>query len=268
MMGSLTFHAADAAVRMLPGRASDALGRMLAQAAFALPLPARSAAIGNLGRLEPAAGRDLSRGRARASFEHFALSLVDFLRLRRLDGAALARAVEVRGAEHLESAERSGRGVIVISAHVGNWEWGAAFLAARRDRLHLVARRHPEAALERFFAVRRARFGVERLDGRSLWPRAAAALRHREWVAVMADRPLAGRASACAWAAALARRTHALLLPAVCVRTAPGRYAACFAAPLDDGEVSAGGAGDALRRFLARWPEQWCAFEPLPGGLA
>lgn len=268
MMGSLSFHAADAAVRMLPSRASDALGRMLAQAAFTLPLPARSAAIGNLGRLEPAAGRDLSLGRARASFEHFALSLVDFLRLQRLDGAALAQAVEVRGREHLEAAERCGRGVIVISAHVGNWEWGAAFLAARRARLHLVARRHPEAALERFFALRRARFGVERLDGRSLWPRAAAALRRREWVAVMADRPWAGRASGCAWAAALARRTRAILLPAVCVRTGPGRYAACFAPPLDAEPGSAGGAGEALRRFLARWPEQWCAFEPLPGGIA
>ena len=267
MMGSLSFHAADAAVRVLPGGASEMLGRWLAHAAFSLPLPARSAAIGNLGRLEPQAGRDLSRGRARASFEHFALSIVDFLRLQRMGPAALAEAVEVRGAEHLEAAESSGRGVIVVSAHVGNWEWGAAFLAARRAGLHLVARRHRDDALERFFARRRARFGVERLDGRSLWLRASALLRDREWVAVMADRPVSDRATGCAWAAALARRTRAVVLPGVCIRTAPGRYAACFAGPVDPAQAS-GGVADALRQLVARAPEQWCAFEPLPGGLA
>lgn len=267
MMGSLSFHAADAAVRMLPAFATEQIGRLLAQAAFALPLPARRAAIGNLGRLEPAAAA-LARDRARASFEHFALSLADFLRLQRLDGAALADAVEVWGSEHLAAAEGSGRGVIVVSAHVGNWEWGAAFLAARRAGLHLVARRHQDAALERFFARRRARFGVERLEGPPLWVRAAQALRRGEWVAVMGDRPLPGRAPACAWAAALARRTGSLLLPGVCVRRGAGRYAACFAAPLDPAHGSLGGAGEALRGMLARWPEQWCAFEPLPGGVA
>lgn len=263
MMGTLSLHAAAAAVRVLPAPAADAIGRLLAHAAFALPLAARRAAIGNLGRLDPAAAARHSR----AAFVHFALSLADFLRLQRFDDAALADAVEVRGIEHLAAAERSGRGVILVSAHVGNWEWGAAFLARRRTRLHVVAARHREAALERFFARRRARFGVERLDEHSLWPRAAEALRRREWVAVMGDRSLSGRAPACAWAAALARRTGALLLPGVCVRLATGRYAACFEPPLDPGRSSAGGIGASLRRMLARWPDQWCAFEPLPGEL-
>jgi KDO2-lipid IV(A) lauroyltransferase len=264
MMGFLSFHAADAAVRLLPARAVERLGRLLARGAFALPLPARSAVLANLDRLDP--GR--ARGLARASFDHFALALVDFLRLHHLDRGQLARAVELEGAEHLVHAERSGRGVIVLSAHLGNWEWGAAFLAARRGALHLVARRHGEGRLERFFELRRERFGVRRLEGRSLWPRTAGALRSGEWVAVMADRPLAGRASACGWAVAMARRTRALLLPGVCVRLGPGRYAACFSAPLRPERGAVLGAREALERLVARWPEQWCAFEPLPGGLA
>jgi lauroyl/myristoyl acyltransferase len=69
------------------------------------------------------------------------------------------------------------------------------------------------------------------------------------------------------WAAALARRTGAIVLPAVMVRLAPGRYAACFEAPLT-AEACAGGAHRAaIRRQLARHPGQWCGFEAAPGGL-
>lgn len=72
----------------------------------------------------------------------------------------------------------------------------------------------------------------------------------------------------CRWAAALARRTGALVLPAVMVRLADGRHAACFEPPLSPGACVSGGYREAMRRHLERHPEQWCAFEPLPEGLA
>ena len=72
----------------------------------------------------------------------------------------------------------------------------------------------------------------------------------------------------CAWTAALARRTGALVLPAVMVRIAPRRYAACFGAPLTPAQCSAGAYRAAMRRYLKRYPEQWCAFEALPAGWA
>jgi hypothetical protein len=72
----------------------------------------------------------------------------------------------------------------------------------------------------------------------------------------------------CAWAAALSRRTGALVLPAVIVRLPDRRYAAYFDRPLEPAAVHAEGFVDSLRRHLERHPRQWCAFEALPGGLA
>jgi Kdo2-lipid IVA lauroyltransferase/acyltransferase len=269
MLAYLGYRIADIGVRVLPPAAADRIARSLARLVFWLRPPARTILERNLSRFDPRAPRGVQRRRARQAFEHFALSITDFLRLARLDSAALLRAIDVRGQRHLETARAAGRGVIVLSAHLGNWEWGAAFLAALGPRVHVVARRHGDTRVEDLFARRRHRAGVLTLAERPVWPRAAHALRRGEWVALMADRRAHDtRHSGCAWAVALARRTGALVLPAVIVRVARGRYAACFDAPLSPEAPVAGAYRAAIERVLRRYPDQWLAFEPVPEGLA
>jgi KDO2-lipid IV(A) lauroyltransferase len=266
MLAFLGYLTADLAVRLLPARLADHLAVVFARLMFALKPPARRSLEANLARFLPEVSGPERRTTARAAFEHFALAFTDFLRLGRLDSRAIEHAIEVRGGEHLERARASGRGVIILSAHAGNWEWGAAWLAARGPRLHVVARAHPNRWVERWFARQRESRGVALLPGRPLWPGAARVLKRREWVALMGDRRGA-RGSVCAWAAALSRRTGAVVLPAVMLRLAPGRYAACFEAPLSPEACAAGGYRDALRQHVERHPSQWLAFEPLPEGL-
>src|SRR6185503_10018357 len=231
MLATLGYLTVDLVVRVLPAPLADGCATGCARLLFALRPPARTRLEANLARLDPALAPARRRALARQAFEHFALSLLDVVRLGRLDSRTLDDAIEVRGAEHLERARASGRGVIVLSAHLGNWERGAAWLAARGTPVHVVSRPHPDPWVERLFARRRRARGVTTLTGRPLWPAAARALRRRECVALMGDRAGA-RGPVCAWAAALARRTGAVVLPAVMLRVAPGRYAACFEPPL------------------------------------
>jgi len=265
MLAVLGYLIADRLVRVLPIGIADRLAVALARLVFAARPPARAALEANLARLMPGAPLAARRATTREAFDHFALSLLDFLRLGRLDERALADAIEVRGAEHLECARATGRGVILLSAHLGNWEWGAAWLAARGERVSVVARPHPHPWVEGFFARRRRARGVGMLRQRPLWPGAARALRRREWVALMGDRCCSDGS---AWAAALARRTGAVVLPAVMLRLAPGRYAACFDPPLSSEACARGAHRAAIHRQLERNPGQWFGFEPLPGGLA
>jgi KDO2-lipid IV(A) lauroyltransferase len=256
---------ADLGVRLLPAHWADRLGIWLARVVFELRPRARSAAEGNLGRLRPHLAGAQRRLLARRSFEHFALCLLAFLRLRRAAPRALAEVVHVRGRRHLDAALAARRGVILLSAHVGDWELGAAFVAGLGTRLHVLARPHPNRWVERLFQRTRHGAGVHTLGGHPAWRRAAEVLRRGDWVAVLGDRPSAGAGSSmCAWAAALARRTGAVLLPGAMVRVAPGRYAAYFRAPLTPAECGAGGFRDAMRPYLSRYPGQWCAFEALP----
>jgi KDO2-lipid IV(A) lauroyltransferase len=264
----LAYRAAESAALALPRRGGDALACWIAAAAFRLPLRARRTLEQNLQRALPGLDRAALRRHARAAFRHFALSFVDFLRLARLSDAEILAAVEVRGLRHLERAAARGRGVIVLSAHLGNWEWGAALLSRLGVRVTLVAQAHASARVEALFASRRGARGVATLHGRATWS-AARALRRNECVAVMGDRRPQGRdGSACAWAAALARRTGATLVPALMTRAAPGRYTACFERGISPEACVAGGFRDVLRRHVARDPGQWLAFEPLPEGIA
>ena len=266
MLALISYMTADFAIRVLPARVANGLARTCARVAFAFRPAPRRRLEANLSRLLETPG---VRARALESFEHFALTLTDFLRLGHIRRESLPASVEVRGAEHLAAAAASERGVIVLSAHVGSWERGAAFLASLGRHVHIAARPHPSRRVEDFFARRRGSWGVSRLCGRPLWLAASQALRRREWVALMGDRRAPeGGASPCAWAAALSRRTGALVLPAVMLRLADGRHAACFEPPLTPEQCRGGGYREAMRRCLERAPGQWCAFEPLPEGLA
>jgi Kdo2-lipid IVA lauroyltransferase/acyltransferase len=274
MLTWLLYVAADALARALPAPLADRCGVAIARLVFALRLPARRRLEENLARLMgPVSTAGVSRA-ARDSFDNFALGFVDFLRLGHGGASGLAEAVEVHGSEHLAAARASGRGVILLSAHLGNWELGAAWLATAGPPVNLVARPHPSARVDRFYEARRRSWGVRTLPERPLWSSATAALRRHEWVAVMADRgaePTAAgsrRPSVCAWAAALARRTGAVVLPAVIVRLPGRRYAAHFEPPIAAAEMGGEGFAATLRGHLQRHPRQWFAFEPLPEGLA
>ncbi len=271
MLSGLLYVLADALARLLPARVADSLAVALARVAFAVRVPARVRLEENLARLMEVGPDRRVRDKAREAFGNFALTFVDVLRLGHLSPARLAASLEVHGAEHLQAARASGRGVILLSAHLGNWELGAAWLAAGGAPLHLVARPHPSPWVERLYARRRGAWGVRVVPDRPLWRAAACALRRREWVALMADRAPrrpGRRTSACAWAAALSRRTGALVLPAVIVRLPDRRYAAYFETPLEPAAVRADGFVEWVRRHLRQHAGQWFAFEPLPEGLA
>ncbi len=273
MLAVLAYRTAAVLAGVLPVPLAEALARGIARLAWAARVPARAALEQNLALLQPAATARQRQACAGAAFEHFALAFTRFLRgdtPQAADPAATPQAIAVVGREHLEAARASGRGVIVLSAHLGDWEGGAALLAAQGVPLHVAARRHPAAAVERLFAQRRCAAGLSVLPVDGLFANSATVLRRQEWVAIMADRGAlrAGGPSVCAWAAALAQRTGALVLPAVCVRDERGRLALCIEAPLTPARCRDGAFRDTMARWIARWPGQWAAFEPVPEGLA
>jgi len=268
MIASLAHPLAERLVRSLPPRAADRLAVSLARAAFHLRVPARAAHARNLARLLPEHSPDQRRRLTCRAFEHFALAFTDFLRLDRMDADALERHVRIQGSDALARAESAGRGVVVLSAHLGNWEWGAAFLASRGRRVHLAARPH-DRSTEARFAARRGAFGVRALSSGTLFSEAARALRAGEWVAVMGDRTADQRraGSVCGWAAALAQRTRALILPTALIRGAGGEHVLLVGEALEPADVRSGAHRALMRDWLRTHAEQWAAFEPLPEGL-
>ncbi|MBF0451694.1 MAG: lysophospholipid acyltransferase family protein [Candidatus Magnetomorum sp.] len=77
---------------------------------------------------------------------------------------------EVQGLEHLRRAHRQGKGVLILSAHFGNWELlrEAGYFVHKRCGFvsNIVARRLDFLPLERFFQEVRARYGTRVLQTR------------------------------------------------------------------------------------------------------
>lgn len=79
---------------------------------------------------------------SREVFVHLAQGLVELLLLRGRQRAALLARVDVSGLEHLAAASRAtaSGGIVVVSAHLGNWELGCAKLASLGIALSVVYR--------------------------------------------------------------------------------------------------------------------------------
>ncbi len=267
----LSYAAAAALARLLPRGVSYALARAAAHA-FWLASPARRRAVrANLLQVAPELQPGAREALARRMFANFAESLVDAWR-----GAAPGGdgAVTIEGVERLHEAVAAGQGVLLWSAHLGNWELAAAALARGGFEVSALARAHANPGVERFFDARRRADGV-RVVARCPGAREARrVLRARGLLALLGDRcfggggrsvPFFGRpARLPAAPLALARRTGAALLPGFVVRTGPGRYCVQFEAPIPArGEGALALLAATLERRVRAHPEQWFVFEPM-----
>lgn len=181
--------------------------------------------------------------------------------------------------EHLERQLATGRGAIVVTAHIGNWELLAAAIRRRGIEGAVVGLEKHRDPAARWLVDLRRRYGVETIPQHSS-PRALVRVLEGGGVlGLLCDlevRRLAGEflpffghpALTMTAPAALARARGVPLLPACCVLPTPGseRYRVHFEAPL---ELDPGlQRREATRELMTRvnavfegWirehPEQW-----------
>jgi KDO2-lipid IV(A) lauroyltransferase len=230
-----TFKALRGLLHVLPRPFCLALGRGLGLLAYGLDTRHRRLAKDNL---RTAFGRGLAdreRDRiARASFCHFGATLFDIFKLAGQGPGEVAKRVSVEGVEHLEAALREGRGVLLFTAHFGNWEVGSVPIS-RLGRLNVVARALDNALLEKELAGVRIELGAEVIyKGRASRP-ILQALRRNEIVAILIDQNVLrsqavfvdffGKAAATTPSlAAFHLRTRAPILPVFCTPAPPRGY--------------------------------------------
>jgi lauroyl/myristoyl acyltransferase len=229
-----------------------------------------------MARIAPDAGWAARQRLVADVFRHFAMCFADLIISNRRErglGRLLGR---VDGAHYVAAAVREGRGLILMTAHLGNWEL-AGRLVAETTVLptHVVVETEADPGVERFLRGGPApvRF-VARTHPTAALP-LVAALRRNEIVAVQGDRALGNRGDIAVpffGAAAqfplgpfvLARAAGAPLLPVFCVLDGDHRYRITLGAPLS---VRRETERDALAQWVAvleaavrAHPEQWFNF--------
>lgn len=282
----LWFPATLAFTRNLPRRAMHQGGRALARVYYGLRPKYLRAARANLGVILGSSER--SPEVRRLAFEmvvsHFS-AWVDFLHFATRPPEDAARLIEgVSGYSHIVEGRLSGKGVILLTAHLGNWEVGGLMLAQVRQPIHVVLVPDIFPGVERERRRLHERYGVTeiRVD-RSIAPTLAVlrALGRNAIVAMQGDRdfdntgvavPFFGReAYFPRGPLRVAMASGATVLPAFIVRLPDGRYRAIVEGPLP---IETRGERDAalavnleryvaiLERYVREYPEQWYCFYP------
>ncbi len=153
-------------IRALPHGAARRVGAVIGELAHLLDRRHRFVARNNLALALPELSEAERRRLARRCFRHLGGMFCDNLSLARFDAVELCRRLTLEGWDHLRRADEQGRGVLILSAHFGNWEVLAHPVALYRGPMHFVARPADNPLIERRVRQLRERFGNASLPKR------------------------------------------------------------------------------------------------------
>ena len=241
----------------------------------------RRVVLDSLARLAPNATARDRRRLARRTFGNLASASVDLFRLPSATGAEVQGLIEAAGLEHVDAALAEGRGLIIVTSHLGPYELGGAWLATLGYRVVAVVEDLGEEVLGAL-ATFRAATGMRLVTMREAVPQALRALRDNQIVLLVADRaigesdaaplPFAGGTRPIPTGPAqLALRTGAPLIVAHISRP-PRRspeYFVSLEPPIDPRSEGIADRVSFTRRLAARLaaavtehPDEWYVFQP------
>lgn len=224
-------------------------------------------------------GRTMSeRERAafvRQVFVEFGKSAADFVRAAGRDPAetlALVRAVD--GWEHVQPARERGKGLILLGAHIGNWELQGRWVVAQGIPMTVVARDPEDAAFGAHIRQLRENAGLGVLSRGSSARDLLKVLRRGEAIGLLPDQNRGDvfapffdvPCGTPAGPATLSLHTGAPLLAGYCVREPDDTYRMICLPPLSvekTGDMEADTArimteaNRALESVVRRYPTQW-----------
>ena len=244
-------------------RAFGAVGRRL------LPMsPAAERIRDNRSLLGVTDGAEAEDRLAAGVGDNFGRVLAEYIRMP--DIARRRDRRRVAGLDHLRRAAEDGRGVVLVSAHYGNWE--AVRLAALDAEIEvgILYRSFNNAGFDRLSRLRIGRAGQPVMHkGREGARALLAHLRQGGAMLVLIDQrqskspalPFLGRPALTATGvAAVCLRTKAAMIPARAVRAADGlSFDIEFEAPIPPGRTEAMTieANRRIGRWIEQHPEQW-----------
>ncbi len=266
-------------VRVIPAGCLYAFAKGIAALAYVFAVKQRKIALDSL---SIAFGREKSRQEiekiAKDCFTYMAKSAVELMFV--FDKPHILREqVEITGRENLDKAKALGRGVILVSAHFGNFPLLLGKLAVEGYKAGGIMRPMHDAKVEKIFLEKRERFGVKTIYSQ---PRnecvnnTIAALRNNELVFIPIDQNFGTggvfvnffgeKAATATGPVILAQRTGAAIVPCFIIRQPGDKHKIIFEAELE--LIEGKGPQDTIlvniqrltgiiESYIRRYPAEW-----------
>lgn len=144
---------------LLPHSAALSLGGSMGRMVFSLNKDKSSKAIIRCSKFL-GCSLEVAREVVAKSYINLGRSVVEFLNLAKI-GKKIDEIVSVHDIENLNDALACGRGVILLTAHLGNWELAAAYLGIKDYPMRAIGAEQRDARITKLISDIRASCGVE-----------------------------------------------------------------------------------------------------------
>ncbi len=210
---------------------------------------------------------------------NFAKYLVDFFRFSKLNLEFIKKNIRIENLNYVDDSLRKKKGVILLTAHLGNWELGGVVISLLGYPLWAVALPHKDKRVNDFFNHQRESKGLRVIQlGRAV-RQCMRILKDKQIIALVGDRDFNEKGAVLDFfgkpaffpegPAAFALNTGAPIIPGYMVRNPDNSFTLRFEKPL---EFAAGGdKKEDIKRMISdyktiiegwirRYPEQWYMF--------
>lgn len=256
-------------------------GRFLGWIAYGLDARHRRIVRRNLHFAYPQWSPERIRKLTRRVFQNPGVSFLEFCQASCFSKQDVLRNVRLKGEENLRNAMQDDNGLILISAHLGNWEMVNFFLSSYfHYPLVMVARKIQSRILHQWVYGVRSRFGNIVIDKKNAMSHMKKALRQGKMVGILIDQATSrgegvevdffGRTvTATPAVSLLARRYDCPVLPVFCVRDTDAELTLIIEPPLalkrtknlrSDLQENTQRMTHVVEKAVRAYPEQWFWF--------
>ncbi len=260
--------------RRIPLPLGQFFGRALGRLAWHVARRERRKALTHIGIAFPSWTEAQRRDAIRGMFRHLGMSVFELAWLPNLTRDNYTRTSHFEGHERLLEIIDSGRGVVIFTAHCGNWDWLSFATGLLGRPVSVLQRERDSPEMNRYITELRARAGVHTIDrGSGSSARdMIQAIRRGGILAFVIDQnirtesvrvPFFGKeALTPIGPAKLAVRTEAMVVPAIAERLADGTHRLVFLEPIEckrdhDPAALTAHATKLIEEHIRRVPEQW-----------
>jgi len=225
--------------------------------------------------------QDLSR-LTKEVFRNFGRYLVEFFRMQTMvDKNFISKNIHLKNIEYIDQVLKYGKGGILTTAHLGNWEMGAVVLSMLGYPITLIALPHKERPVNDLFNHQREVKGITVVQSNLFLRKCMETLANNELIAIAADRDFSqngevlnflGRETLIPKGAAMfSLKTGAPIIPTFLLRQPDNRFVFQFSEPIYPPPDSKEEKGDHLIDLMKRHtaiiedtirahPTQWLMF--------
>ena len=208
---------------------------------------------------------------------HYIFLCLEFIQLRTLSLEEFKKRVVIENREIFYEAQKENKGILILTAHLGNFEWLAAVTPLYEIPLHIIVRRIKSEVFEHLISRQRKKVGLGLIEPKHSLHHILNLLSKNKVVGFIFDQhrsPPGGvyvdffnrPAATTKGLAALVERSNAIVLPAYSYRTDLGQMVLKLAPPIvykrvgtheENIYTNTQAYSHAIEQMVREHPEQW-----------